>query len=188
MSYTEDFYAEKAKKLGLRARSFFKLEEIDQKFQLIRPRQRILDLGAAPGSWSQYCLKKTAGNVQLFCVDLQTIKPLTEGKATLIIGSVYELETLELPETFDLILSDMAPSTTGSRETDAAQSFELTLASAKIALSRLAKNGFLVSKYLQGSDFNDLQKFFKDNFQSFKLFKPKSSRKISAEIFFVAKK
>ncbi|MBL8994864.1 MAG: 23S rRNA (uridine(2552)-2'-O)-methyltransferase, partial [Spirochaetia bacterium] len=70
MSYTDDFYAEEAKKLGLRARSYFKLEEIDEKFRIVKKGKRVLDLGAAPGSWSQYCLKKTAGNIELYAIDL----------------------------------------------------------------------------------------------------------------------
>lgn len=186
MSYTDDYYAEQARKLGLRARSFFKLQEIDDKFRLIKKGKRVLDLGAAPGSWSQYCLKKTSGNIELFSIDLTPIEPFTEGKATLFQGSVFELGKFELPKSFHLVLSDMAPSTTGSRQTDSAQSFELAREAGKIASRALEPGGFVVAKYLQGSEFQELQRFFKEHFSDLKLFKPKSSRKNSTEIFFVA--
>ena len=186
MSYTEDYYAEQAKKLGLRARSYFKLEEIDLKFKLLKKGKRVLDLGAAPGSWSQYCLKKTSGDLELYSIDLTAIEPFREGNATRLQGSVYDLGAFPLPKSFHLVLSDMAPSTTGSKQTDSAQSFELAREAGKIASRMLEPGGFVVAKYLQGAEFQELQDFFKGHFSSLKLFKPKSSRKNSTEIFFIA--
>lgn len=186
MSYTDDYYAEEARKLGLRARSYFKLEEIDEKFRLIKKGKRILDLGAAPGSWSQYCLKKTSGDIYLYSIDLTPIDAFREGEATRLQGSVYELEAFDLPKSFHLVLSDMAPSTTGSKSTDSAQSFELAREAGKIAARTLEPGGYVVAKYLQGSEFQELQDFYKSHFSNLKLFKPKSSRKSSSEIFFIA--
>ncbi|MBL8993817.1 MAG: 50S rRNA methyltransferase, partial [Spirochaetia bacterium] len=126
------------------------------------------------------------GNIELYAIDLSPIEPFREGEASRLQGSVYDLSAFTLPKSFHLVLSDMAPSTTGSKQTDSAQSFELAREAGKIASRTLEPGGFAVVKYLQGSEFQELQNFFKKQFSSLKLFKPKSSRKNSTEIFFVA--
>lgn len=188
--YTEDHYQEQARKLGLRARSYFKLEELDQKFRIVKRGQRILDLGAAPGSWSQYVLRKTAGEVLLVAIDLQEIEPFHREKAdparVFLLRADVAAADLPVEGPFDVVLSDMAPRTSGVPSGDSALSAELVRVSMAVALRRLKSGGILVSKYLQGSELPELQKAFRRDFASFKIFKPESSRRQSTEVFFTA--
>ena len=185
-SYTDDHYAKRARTQGFRARSFFKLEEIDQKFNCIKKNQLIVDLGAAPGSWLQYCSCKTKGTAKLYGVDLQEIKPFPESSVKLIQKSAFDLKKEDLPVKVDVLMSDMAPKTTGIHDVDSAVSAELVECALSIAVSNLSKNGIFIAKYLQGSDFSSLKAKICSDFKRYNIFKPKSSRSHSSEIFFIA--
>ena len=139
MSYNpRDHYFKKAKENNFAARSVFKLEEIDLKFKILKPNLRILDLGASPGSWSQYCSQKIGTGGRILGVDL---KPVTVKltNATFIQADLRDLELEEIFKEhgfmppFDLVISDMAPNTTGIRGTDQARSFDLCELALKIS-------------------------------------------------------
>lgn len=194
MAYNpQDHYFKKAKQNNFAARSVFKLEEIDQKFKILKPKQTILDLGASPGSWSQYCSKKVGNEGRILGVDL---KPVTV-KLSNAVFIQADLRDLNLIDTFkehgfyppfDLVVSDMAPNTTGIRMTDQARSFELCELAFNISRQFLKKDGHFVCKLFHSDDFTKLRDMIKNDFQQFHAVKPDSTRKISKEIFLVGLK
>ena len=186
MSYTDDFYTKKAISLGIRARSYFKLEEIDKKFNCIKKGQTILDLGCSPGSWLEYCDKKTNGVVKLYGVDLQELSPFEKTKVNFIKKSIFDLKTKDIPCQLDVIISDMAPKTTGISNIDSSASARLVESALSLTFAHLKPGGVFIAKYLQGEDFQNLLKKIKKQFKRCKTFKPQSSRSFSTELFFIA--
>ncbi|AGH95783.1 RlmE family RNA methyltransferase [Pseudobdellovibrio exovorus] len=191
MTYNpRDHYFKKAKQQNFAARSVFKLEEIDQKFKLLKPKQMVLDLGASPGSWSQYCAQKVGPQGHILGVDL---KPVTAklSNAVFIQADLRDLNLEQIfkehgfPPPFDLVISDMAPNTTGIRMTDQARSFELCELALNISKRFLKKDGHFICKLFHSDDFTDLRNQIKEDFQQFHAVKPDSTRKISKEIFLV---
>jgi len=194
MTYNpKDHYFKKAKDQNYAARSIFKLEEIDQKFKLFKPHQMVLDLGASPGSWSQYASQKIGPKGRVLGVDL---KPVTVKLANAIfiqadlrsleIDQIFEQHGFKPP--FDLVMSDMAPNTTGIRMTDQARSFELCELAFQLALKYLKKDGHFVCKLFHSDDFSQLREMIKKDFTKFDAIKPDSTRKISKEIFLIGMK
>ena len=191
MAYNpQDHYFKKAKQNNFAARSVFKLEEIDQKFKILKPKQMILDLGASPGSWSQYCSQKIGATGKILGVDL---KPVTV-KLSNAVFIQADLRDLKLENIFrehgfvppfDLVISDMAPNTTGIRMTDQARSFDLCELALGISRQFLKKNGHFVCKLFHSDDFTKLRNEIKSDFEQFHAVKPDSTRKISKEIFLV---
>ena len=191
MNYNpRDHYFLKAKKENFAARSVFKLEEIDQKLKIIHPGQKILDLGASPGSWSQYCSKKIGERGRLLGIDLTEIK-LKMPNAVFVQADLRDhnlSDTFKLHgfhDQFDVVLSDMAPNTTGIRITDQARSFELCDIALNTAKQFLKKDGHFVCKLFHSDDFTVLRDRIKNEFHKFEAVKPESTRKISKEIFLV---
>ncbi len=191
MNYNpRDHYFLKAKKENFAARSVFKLEEIDQKLKIIHPNQKILDLGASPGSWSQYCTKKIGSGGRLLGVDLTEIK-LKMNNAIFIQADLRDLNLKQVfdqhgfNDPFDVVLSDMAPKTTGIRITDQARSYELCDLALNVARQFLKKDGHFVCKLFHSDDFTKLRDEIKKDFHRFEAVKPDSTRKISKEIFLV---
>jgi len=183
----QDHFFQQAKKDGYRARSAYKLLEINDKFQLIRPGSRILDLGAAPGSWSQVAtrLGKTS---KIVAVDLQRIEPLP-GVQT-IQADITRSETVALiesvlPEGADLVISDVAPAASGVRLVDHARSIQLAEASLKLAVHCLRENGAFVVKVFQGEDFLNFVALTKRHFGTVRVFRPQASRRESDEHYVV---
>ncbi len=194
MSYNpKDHYFKKAKEQNFAARSVFKLEEIDQKFKIIHPHQKILDLGAAPGSWSQYCSKKIGPTGRILGIDLSTVE-INLKNAVFVQADLRDLELENIIKEngfeppFDVVVSDMAPRTTGIRFTDQARSFELCELALDIAKKFLKKDGHFVCKLFHSDEFATLRKLIEANFQRFEAVKPNSTRKISKEIFLVGLK
>lgn len=194
MTYNpRDHYFKKAKQNNFAARSIFKLEEIDQKFKILKPKQTVLDLGASPGSWSQYCSKKVGPEGRILGVDL---KPVTVNlsNAVFIQADLRDLNLINVFKEhgfhppFDLVVSDMAPNTTGIRMTDQARSFELCELAFNISLQFLKKDGHFVCKLFHSDDFTKLRDMIKNEYQQFHAVKPDSTRKISKEIFLVGLK
>ncbi len=189
----KDHYFKKAKEQNFAARSVFKLEEIDQKLKIIHPNQKILDLGAAPGSWSQYCSKKIGPQGRLLGVDLTSIN-IKLNNAEFIQADLRDLELSSIfkehgfNEQFDVVLSDMAPRTTGIRMTDQTRSFELCELALNIARQYLKKDGHFVCKLFHSDDFSVLRDEIKKDFSKFEAIKPDSTRKISKEIFLIGVK
>jgi len=191
MSYNpKDHYFKKAKELNFAARSVFKLEEIDKKFKVLRPGQMILDLGASPGSWSQYCSQKVGAKGRVLGVDLSPIN-VKLPNATFIQADLRDL-TLEdtfkehgFAPHFDLVISDMAPRTTGIRFTDQARSMELCELALDVASRFLIPGGTFICKLFHSDEFAVLREQIKKQYGRFEAVKPDSTRKISKEIFLV---
>lgn len=191
MSYNpKDHYFKKAKEQNFAARSVFKLEEIDQKLKLIRPGDRILDLGASPGSWSQYCSKKVGDKGQVLGVDLSPVN-VKLPNAHFIQADLRDLNLEHVfseygfPPPFDLVISDMAPKTTGIRLTDQARSFELCELALDVARRYLKPGGHFVCKLFHSDDFKTLKAEILKEYSKFEAIKPDSTRKISKEIFLI---
>ncbi len=184
---SQDRYFQQAKKEGYRARSAYKLLEINDKFKLIRPGARILDLGAAPGSWSQVAAKLGKAT-KIVAVDLQPMQPLP-GVQT-IQADITKPETIArikeaLPDGVELVLSDVAPAATGVRLVDQARSIQLAEASLAIALHFLKAHGAFVVKVFQGEDLPSFVAETKRHFETVRVFRPDASRKESDEHYVV---
>lgn len=184
-----DKWAEKAKKEGYPARSVYKLMEIQEKYRLIKRGDLVLDLGAAPGSWSKYLSKLVGAEGKVVGVDVQEVK-IRLPNFYFLQKNVFDLSARDFEEIgvmqFDVIVSDMAPNTTGDKFVDHVRSLDL----AKIAFAMCEKflkpGGHFVVKVFEGVKLQDFRKQIEKNFKSVKLFKPKVSRKESKEIFIVA--
>jgi len=193
MAYNpRDYYFHKAKAENYAARSAFKLEEIDQRFKIIRPGQQVLDLGAAPGSWSQYAARKIGERGKVLGIDLQkiTIKlpNVTFIQADLrdsALESIMGAQGFQPP--FDLVLSDMAPKTSGIRITDQARSLELCEIALSAACRFLRPGGAFVVKLFHSDDFEEFRSKMRAAFEKVEVLRPKSTRKESKEIFLIGK-
>jgi 23S rRNA (uridine2552-2'-O)-methyltransferase len=182
----QDKYYDMAKKQGLRARSSFKLKELQEKYSLIKRGNAVLDIGCAPGGWLQIAKKYTKGVI--VGVDLVKIKPVSG--TFFIQGDITERETLEKIKKkslfFDVVISDIAPKTTGMRERDQFLSLELSRMSFDMAKVLLNKNGSFAVKTFQSQETVDLFKDIKKSFTFAKRYTPKSTREGSKEIYIVA--
>jgi len=184
MKKIQDHYFMEARKQGYVARSAFKLEEMDRKFRLLRRGQHVIDLGCAPGSWLQYASKKVLPGGSLTGVDLKQVKIQFPEGVRIFQSDIYMLEESILASSrFDLVLSDMAPDTTGIPSVDSQRSYDLNSQALSFAQRHLKPGGTLVLKAFQGEPLNRLKSEIRPCFESFKLFKPKSSRSESVEIF-----
>ncbi len=176
-----------AREAGFAARSVFKLEEIDRRTQLLRRGDKVLDLGACPGSWSQYALRRIGAGGLLVAVDLQEIGVALPG-ATVIRGDAFELDVGDLPEgvpPFDVVLSDMAPRTTGVAFTDHVRSVELCDRALALADRWLRPGGHFVCKVFTGEDEPALRKRIQERFSKLRTIKPKGTRTQSKETFLI---
>lgn len=178
-----DAFHKKAKGAGYRARAVFKLEEIDDKLSLIPRDGRILDLGCAPGSWLQLCRERAGRGAILVGVDRAPLSPELPG-ARIVVGDIHEIDPADILdglEAFDLVLSDMAPDTTGVRHVDQLRSEALFERALDIAGAVLAPGGAFCGKLFQGPAFQDLVKRCRAEFDKVKIVKPKGSRRESIE-------
>jgi 23S rRNA (uridine2552-2'-O)-methyltransferase len=181
-----DPYVAAAKQQGWRSRAAFKLLELDERFRLIRRGARVVDLGAAPGGWTQVAVQRGA---RVVGVDLLAMDPV--GGAVLLLGdftedSVQERLLAELGAKADLVLSDMAPNTTGHVATDHLRIMALAEAAADFAIGTLAEGGGFVAKVFQGGAERVLLDRLKRQFASVRHAKPPASRKESSELYVVA--
>ena len=185
-----DFWAQKAKKEGYPARSVYKLMEIDKKFGLVKKGARVLDIGAAPGSWSLWVLKRLAGTGFLAAVDLQELGMNPPYDNFLFVkGDLYDEKVraeLLSKGPFGLVLSDAAPATTGNRIVDQGQSEAIVEAVIAYAEAALAPGGALVAKIFQGGAEAGLLKSLRTRFAAARGFKPEACRSESFETYLVA--
>ncbi len=182
-----DFWSKKAKKEGFAARSIYKLDEINKKFNLIKEGQNILDLGCAPGSWSQFISEKIGETGTLIGIDYKQIT-VNLKNAHFIYGNFLREHNQEKIMSFgpyDGIVSDMAPDTTGDKLTDCYASSELVNTALDFSYRYLKKGGFFVAKIFQGGDEINIMESIKNSFTFSKWFKPDSCRKKSFEIFII---
>lgn len=183
MQNRKDHYFNKAKKEGFRARSSYKLIEIAKKYQLIKKNDAVLDIGCAPGSWLQVVKQMTRGRI--VGIDLVSIKPI-EG-LTFIQGNIEDKEVKEqLKGKFDVIISDIAPKTTGMKQRDQTLSYILSRESFLITKKLLNTNGNFLVKTFQSQETEDLVKEIKPFFTFVKRYIPESTRQGSKEIYIIA--
>ena len=185
-----DIYVRQSKVDGYRARSAYKLIEIDEKFKIFKGGLSVIDIGAAPGSWSQYALKASK-NGKLISVDLKKMEPI--GKSVQIKGDFTEEKTQEeiknnIKDKVDVVMSDMAVDTTGIKNIDSIQTGELCKEAMNFAKDLIKENGYFISKIFMGGTFNEIVAEGKKYFREVKVFKPKSSRKDSKESFIICRK
>jgi len=182
-----DTFYQRAKKENFAARSVYKLQEIDQRFGLFRTGQRVLDLGCRPGSWLQYASQKTGGKSSLVGIDREALA-VTIPNARILIGDVFATDPAtfrgDLPG-FEVVMSDMAPDTTGVRHLDQARSEGLFERAVELAEALLLPGGHFVGKLFQGPDWNRLLQRMRGSFAEVKTVKPDSSRKDSIEQYVV---
>lgn len=191
MAYNpKDYFFKKAKAENYAARSIFKLQEIDDRFKIFKTGYKILDLGAAPGSWSQYAAEKVGRQGKVLGIDLQPIK-ITLPNALFINADLRDLNletTFDengIQPPFDIVLSDMAPKTTGIRITDQTRSVELCYLALEVSERYLRPRGHFVCKLFHSEDFENFRRSLKERFEKVELLRPKSTRKESKEIFFI---
>lgn len=186
MEHVTDAYVQKAKADGYRARAAYKLLEIDDKDRLLRPGQTVVDLGAAPGSWSQVAAKRCHGG-KIVALDLLPIEPVPG--VHFILGDFTEDEPLEMLTSWlngasvDVVLSDMAPNMSGIELTDQARSIYLAELALDFALNHLRPGGTFLTKIFQGQGFMEFRDAASKHFSSFVVRKPKASRDRSPEVF-----
>jgi 23S rRNA (uridine2552-2'-O)-methyltransferase len=182
-SHRHDVFHRRAKQQGFAARSVFKLEEVDRRLHLFRPGGRVLDLGCRPGSWLQYARTKVGPSGALVGIDRQPLEIALPG-ARLLVGDVFEVSIDELKgelAAFDVVLSDMAPDTSGVRSLDQARSEGLFERALEIAEQTLAPGGHFVGKLFMGPDWQKLHQRVRAGFTEVKTIKPAGSRKESIE-------
>ncbi len=185
-----DIYVRQSKIDGYRARSAYKLMEIDEKFSIFKGGVSVVDIGAAPGSWSQYAQKKIK-NGSLISIDLKKMEPI--GKSVQIQGDFTEemIKDQILKSSsgkVNVVMSDMAVNTTGIKNIDAIQTGELCMEAMIFSKDILLNEGSFISKIFMGGSFNEIVAKGKEIFREVKVFKPKSSRKDSKESFIICKK
>ena len=185
-----DIYVRQSKVDGYRARSAYKLIEIDEKFKIFKGGLSVIDIGAAPGSWSQYALKASKSG-KLISIDLKKMEPI--GNSVQIQGDFTEEKTQEeikknINGKVDVVMSDMAVDTTGIKNIDSIQTGELCKEAMFFAKDLMKENGYFISKIFMGGTFNEIVAEGKKYFKEVKVFKPKSSRKDSKESFIICRK
>ena len=185
-----DIYFKKSKQEGFRSRAVYKLQEINDKHKILKNGLSVIDVGAAPGGWSQFIIEKYK-NCKLLSIDLKEIEPI--GNSFQIIGDFNQESSKEkiinyFKEKIDLVMSDMAVNTTGNKNLDAIVTGELCLEALRFAKDQLKPNGSFVSKIFMGSTFNEIIGEAKLTFKETNIYKPPSSRKESKESFIICKK
>jgi len=180
-----DSYTLLAKEQGYPARSVFKLEEIDRRTRLFRAGQRVLDLGAAPGSWAKYAAERVGGKGRVLAVDLSEITAPMPANVERVRGDVFamSIEDLGRAGPYQVVLSDMAPATTGTRFADQARSFELFMRAVEVAAGVLAPGGAFVGKIFMGEDFDRAKARVKSLFGEARVLRPDATRSQSYEVF-----
>ncbi|MBN2125721.1 MAG: RlmE family RNA methyltransferase [Deltaproteobacteria bacterium] len=182
----EDHYARRARKERWLARSVYKLEEIDRKYRLLRPGLRILDLGCYPGSWSQYSLKKVGPGGEVVGIDLRAPERLSASNFRFIRADVLALDAERMAREVgerDVLLSDLAPSTTGIAVADASRSLELAERALALGLAVLGTGGGFLCKVFEGEDLSGFRKRMKEHFKRTRTIRPSAVRKGSREVY-----
>ena len=184
-----DTYVRQSKVDGYRARSAYKLKEIDEKFRIFKGGMSVVDIGAAPGSWSQYAAKVVKSG-KIISIDLKEMENIEN--TLQIQGDFTSVDTQDqikeyLKKKPDVVMSDMAVNTTGIKNIDSIQTGELCKEAMVFSKDVISEKGFFISKIFMGSTFNEIVALGKKLFKEVKVFKPKSSRKDSKESFIICK-
>ena len=184
-----DKYVRQSKLEGYRSRAIYKLKELDEKFKIVKNNLSILDIGSAPGSWTQYLSEKSKGS-KIMSIDLKEVDKIQD--VYHVVGDFLDNKNQKMiadyfPKKIDLVVSDMAVNTTGNKNLDSIQTGELSLTAMHYAVDMLRPKGIFLSKIFMGSTFNEIVENAKKNFKESKIFKPPSSRKDSKESFIICK-
>jgi 23S rRNA (uridine2552-2'-O)-methyltransferase len=182
-----DHFTVEAKRAGYPARSVFKLEEIDRRVRLLRPGMRVLDLGATPGSWSLYVCQRIGAQGKLLAIDRNPIEITLPPQGRSELGDALAItnETLSAFAPYDVVLSDMAPNTTGNRAADQAKSFELFMRALGVAATLTKVGGSFVGKIFMGEDLPLARQTLRQHFETEKLIRPEGTRSVSYELFLI---
>ncbi|HDR15296.1 MAG TPA: RlmE family RNA methyltransferase [Desulfobacteraceae bacterium] len=186
----EDHYTRRARQEQWRARSVYKLKEIDARFKILRKGSKVLDLGCHPGSWSQYCLSRVGAEGVVVGIDLVPVNKMPAGNFHFIQADINEIDETLLTDFMpraDVVLSDMAPGTTGSRVTDSARSFALGGKALETAEKMLNNGGVFVCKLLEGESVRDFVSKMGTRFRDVRIYRPKATRKRSSEVYVVGR-
>lgn len=191
MKKYQDHYFKRAKQDNYPARSVYKLQEIEKRFSLLKKGANVLDLGAAPGSWTMYAAKKVGDKGFVLAVDIQETRQGFGQNVTYLVGDAFALEgaayeAMVERAPFDVVISDMAPKTTGVKFADQARSLELCERARDIADEQLKPGGHFVAKIFEGPDVKAYTDSLRSRYKTVKTFKPKSSRAESKETFIIA--
>ena len=184
-----DIYVRQSKVDGYRARSVYKLIEIDEKFKIFKGGISVIDIGAAPGSWSQYASKvvKSGKIISIDLKEMEQIKNTIQIKGDFREIDIQNKVKKNLSKGSDVVMSDMAVNTTGIKNIDSIQTSELCKEAMIFSKNVMSQKGFFISKIFMGSTFNEIVVLGKKIFKEVKVFKPKSSRKDSKESFIICK-
>lgn len=180
-----DHFSKRAKKEGRPARSIYKLEAIDKKVGLLRKGIRVLDLGCSPGSWIQYAAERVGSGGWVLGYDLKPVEVSLPAHAEARIGDAFELDPTELGGKFRVLMSDMAPATSGDHGTDALRSAALVERALDVAELHLERGGHVVLKILEGRDVPAIVDRMRITFEKVQRIRPEATRKHSTEIFLV---
>jgi len=182
-----DHYTAQAKKDKYPARSVYKLKEIQQKYKLIRPGHTVLDLGCAPGSWTMFVSEIVGQMGFITGIDLKKVNIQIKVPHCFMADDIFVIKESDALKgaPFDVVLSDMAPNTTGRKDVDALRSFQLCEVALAVAQKHLKTGGHFVCKIFQGEDTQEMIQSVKNCFSSCRLFRPKTTRKASKEVYII---
>ncbi len=182
-----DHRTRQAREQGYPARSIFKLEEIDRRVHLLRPGMRVLDLGAAPGSWSMYASQRVGPAGRVFAIDKKAIEQSLGPNVTVVQGDALSIEEAALAEfaPYDVVLSDMAPSTTGFGQVDEIRSADLFMRAVDVSAALGAVGCSFVGKLFMGATFEEARNHLRERFAKVKVIRPEGTRRCSVETFLV---
>ncbi|RZN47105.1 RlmE family RNA methyltransferase [archaeon] len=187
----KDHYHQKAKQQGYRSRSAFKLKQINNKFSIIKKGHAIVDVGAAPGGWSQVAAELVGSEGEVIGIDLEEIDPLPSPNVTFIKGDITDEDIIEEikkhVEKIDCVISDIAPKTTGIIDLDRSRSAILSMQALEVACALLRDGGNFLTKVFQSEESEELFRDMKQCFSYTKRYRPPSTRKRSTEIYLVGK-
>lgn len=180
----KDFYTRKSREEGYYARSVYKLKHINKKYNLIKKGDKVLDLGCSPGGWTQAALEIVGNQGFVVGIDIVPIRKIKAKNFRFIKSSVEEAK---IEENFDVILSDMAPKTTGIQELDQERSYDLAKTALETAKKHLKEGGNFLCKIFQGKHYQEFLNEVKKNFEFVKTVKPEASKRQSKEMYVVGK-
>jgi len=188
--YRQDARTRAAKARGYAARSVFKLEEIDRRVRLLKPTQHVLDLGAAPGSWTAYAAKRVGSKGRIIALDLKPLEQAVPAQVTALEADAYEESTfIEGPAAeaapYHVVLSDMAPNTTGDKRTDQIRSFDIFMRAVALSDRLLVEGGSFVGKLFMSGDFQQARDALRERFVTVRTIRPEAVRDVSYEVFLV---
>ncbi|MGQ9864556.1 MAG: SAM-dependent methyltransferase [Bacteroidia bacterium] len=181
-----DPYFIRAKKEGYLARSVYKLKEIQEKYRLLATGQSVVDLGAAPGSWSQYVAQQVGSEGKIYAIDLQPLRfSMPQVQFFQVDVFCSQVDLLLEDAVWDGVVSDLGPLTSGAKEVDHLRSVALARRSLSLALKGVRKGGFWVAKVFEGSKFPGLRQEAQKHFRRLSAFRPKATRASSREIYLI---